>query len=37
MLKELGLSSAEINVETSKGEVQLSVYVKSIAGISLGR
>ena len=34
ILEEPALSSAEINVETFKGEVQLSGYVKSPADIS---
>ena len=34
ILNEPGLSSAEINVETFKGEVQLSGYVNSIADIT---
>jgi osmotically-inducible protein OsmY len=34
ILNEPSLSSAEINVETFKGEVQLSGYVNSIADIT---
>ena len=34
ILKDPDLSSAEINVETFKGEVQLSGYVNSIADIT---
>jgi osmotically-inducible protein OsmY len=34
ILNDPSLSSAEINVETFKGEVQLSGYVNSIADIS---
>ena len=34
ILNEPGLSSAEINVETFKGEVQLSGFVKSRADIN---